>query len=51
MGYTLERLAAECRRLLADNPGVAGREKLRRLIEQVLADEAFLARHLREDGG
>jgi predicted metal-dependent enzyme (double-stranded beta helix superfamily) len=50
MGYTLEEFSAACRRILAAEPGVAGREKVCALVRQVLKDEAFLAAHLAEDG-
>jgi hypothetical protein len=50
MSYTLEQFAAECRRILAAEPGVAGREKVCALVKKVLADEAFLTAHLDPDG-
>jgi predicted metal-dependent enzyme (double-stranded beta helix superfamily) len=46
MGLSLEEFAAECRRLLTQFPGVTGREKVRRLLQEVLTDETFLAAHL-----
>ena len=46
MAYTLEQFASTCHRLLADNPGVVGRQKVCDLVETVLKDEAFLARYL-----
>lgn len=51
MPHTLEQLAADCRRALAAEPGPAGRQKVCRLIEEVLRDEAFVARHLTEATG
>ncbi|HXY98479.1 MAG TPA: hypothetical protein VEI03_00675 [Stellaceae bacterium] len=51
MGYTIEGFAAECRRLLTADPGPGGREKLCRLVREVLQDEAFIARHLTEATG
>jgi predicted metal-dependent enzyme (double-stranded beta helix superfamily) len=45
MGYTLEQFADACHRLLAEDPGPAGRERVRALLQDVLTDEAFLARH------
>ena len=43
MGYTLEKFASECHDILADDSGVAGREKVRTLLTQVLVDETFVA--------
>ncbi len=51
MGHTIEGFAAECRRLLAADSGPGGRRKVCRLVEEVLKDEAFIARHLTEEGG
>ena len=33
MGYTLESFASECHDILADDPGVTGREKVRVAME------------------
>src|SRR5690242_12961058 len=49
MAHTLEQFAADCRRILAAEPGVAGREKVCRLVQDVLKDKAFVARHLGDD--
>src|SRR5437879_12299473 len=46
MGYTLEQFAAACHRLLAEEPGPEGREKVCALVQDVLEDEAFIATHL-----
>lgn len=43
MGYTLEKFASECHDILAADPGVAGREKVRDLLKQVLVDDTFVA--------
>lgn len=51
MAYTIESFAAEIRRLLQADPGPAGREKVCRLVEAVLKDDAFIARHLTEETG
>ncbi|MCI0546301.1 MAG: hypothetical protein L0027_03355 [Candidatus Rokubacteria bacterium] len=48
MGHTLEQFAAECRQLLKADPGPGGREKVRVLLQDVLVDDAFIARHLGE---
>jgi predicted metal-dependent enzyme (double-stranded beta helix superfamily) len=51
MPYSLEQFANTCHRLLADNPGVVGRQKVCDLVETVLRDEAFLAAHLGDGVG
>jgi predicted metal-dependent enzyme (double-stranded beta helix superfamily) len=51
MPYSLEQFANTCHRLLADNPGVVGRQKVCDLVETVLRDEAFLATYLRDGVG
>ena len=42
MGYTLKRFASECHDILAADSGVAGREKVRTLLTEVLVDETFV---------
>jgi predicted metal-dependent enzyme (double-stranded beta helix superfamily) len=49
MGYTLAQFSDACHRILADDPGVAGREKVCTLVEEVLKDDAFVAAHLGDD--
>jgi hypothetical protein len=49
MGHTLEQFAAECHRLLKETPGPVGREKVCALLQDVLKDDAFVARHLGDD--
>ena len=49
MGHTLEQLAARMHDILAAEPGPAGREKVRALVQEVLTDEAFVAKHLAVD--
>jgi hypothetical protein len=51
MTHTIEQISAECHRILAADPGPAGRQKLCRLLEDVLKDEAFVARHLGDEVG
>jgi hypothetical protein len=46
MAHTLEGFAADCRRALKENPGRAGREKVRALVEDVLKDKEFVAAHV-----
>jgi predicted metal-dependent enzyme (double-stranded beta helix superfamily) len=49
MGYTVESFAAECRKILSAEPGPAGREKVCALVQDVLKDPQFVAKHLRDD--
>jgi len=49
MPYTLDEFAAACRRLLTENPGVEGREKVCALLKEVLQDQGFIAAHLSGD--
>ena len=49
MAYTLEAFAAAAHDILTADPGPAGRERLRALVEDVLKDDAFIARHLDDD--
>ena len=49
MAHTLEQFAAACRRVLQDDPGPAGREKVCGLVRDVLQDDAFIARHVGDD--
>jgi predicted metal-dependent enzyme (double-stranded beta helix superfamily) len=51
MGHKLEDFAAECRRLLNQEPGPAGREKVVSLLEDVLKDSEFVDRHLADGTG
>jgi hypothetical protein len=46
MGQSLEQLAAACQRILTDDPGPEGREKVCALVQEVLTDDAFIATHL-----
>lgn len=50
MGYTLEALAATCHRILIEDPGPTGREKVCAVIQDVLTDETFVTAHLGDDG-
>ena len=49
MGHTLETFAAAAHDILTAEPGPAGRQKVRTLLEDVLKDDAFVARHLSDD--
>jgi hypothetical protein len=48
MAYTLEQFSSECHRILSEDPGVAGRKKVCGLVQDVLKDENFVARHLHD---
>jgi predicted metal-dependent enzyme (double-stranded beta helix superfamily) len=47
---TLDKFAADTKRLLRDNPGTEGREKVCALVAEVLKDEAFVEANIRPDG-
>lgn len=49
MPYTLETFAADCRRALASDAGIEGREEVRRCLERALSDAEFLAACLGPD--
>ena len=49
MAYTLEQFAAACHRILSDEPGPGGRKKVCEVVQDVLKDEAFIARHLGDE--
>ncbi len=46
MAITLEKFAADCRDTLKSQPGTPGREQVRRLVEQALADPNFVATYI-----
>jgi hypothetical protein len=48
MAITLESFAADCHAALKAQPGSAGREKVRQLVAQALADAAFVAKNIPE---
>jgi len=50
MGYTLQQVASEFHRALAETPGPEGRRKVCALLQDVLKDEAFVTTHLSDDG-
>lgn len=49
MGHTLDQFAAKCHDLLKAEPGPAGRRKICDLLKEVLKDQQFVAKHLRDD--
>lgn len=48
MSYTLESFASECKMALSADPGRAGREKVRDLVQQALKDEKFIATYIND---
>jgi hypothetical protein len=46
MGISLEQFAAECRAALKSQPGTPGREQVRALVSNVLADPEFVATYI-----
>jgi hypothetical protein len=46
MAITLEQFAADCHGALKAQPGTPGREKVRDLVRQVLADPEFVATYI-----
>ena len=48
MSYTLESFASECKNILTADPGRAGREKIRDLVQDALKDEKFIATYIND---
>src|ERR1051326_7168671 len=49
MTRTLEQFAAECHRILKEEPGPAGRQKVCEALGEVLGDEEFVTATLTDD--
>ena len=49
MARTLAQFSAECRRILAQDPGVEGRKRVCALVQEMLRDEDFVRTHLTDD--
>ena len=49
MSWTLEKFAAACQHALTEDPGPAGRKKVCEIVQEVLKDDAFVARHVGDD--
>lgn len=49
MTYTLEQFCADCRRTLSEHPGSDGRERVRDLLERLLANREFVEATLGPD--
>ncbi len=47
MGYDLQQFSAACRRILLEDAGVAGRQKVCALLQEALRDESFVSAQLR----
>ncbi len=47
MGYDLQQFSAACRRILLEDAGVAGRQKVCALLQEALRDESFVSTQLR----
>jgi len=47
MGYALQQFSAACRRILLEDAGVAGRQKVCALLQEALRDESFVSAQLR----
>lgn len=45
MAYTLDDFAADCHRILKADPGPAGREAVRKKMQELLMEDAFVAAH------
>ncbi len=49
MTHTLEQFAADCHRILKEDPTPVGRGKVRDLVQEILKDEKFLATYLNDN--
>ena len=49
MNHTLEQFAADCHRILKEDPTPVGPGKVGDLVQEVLKDEKFLATHLNDN--
>ena len=49
MAYTLEAFCRDCAASLRADPGVGGKEQIRRDLERLLAEKAFVAAHCGSD--
>jgi hypothetical protein len=49
MSYTLEQFAKEVRDALKAEPGPSGRKKVVDIVQNVLKDQAFVAKHVGDD--
>ena len=49
MTHTLQQFSADCHRILKQDPGLGGRQKICELLQEVLKDEEFIAATLTDD--
>jgi len=49
MSFTLDSFAADVHRILQADPSPAGREKVRRLVEEALQDQQFIAAYVNDN--
>jgi hypothetical protein len=49
MGFTLDSFATDVHKILQEDSSPAGREKVRRLIEEALKDKAFIAGYVNDN--
>lgn len=49
MSFTLESFSSECHRILKEDGGRAGREKVRDLVQQALKDEQFVKTYINDN--
>ena len=49
MSWTLETFSAACQRALTEDPGPEGRQKVCAIVQDVLTDDAFVAKHVGDD--
>ena len=49
MPYTLDEFAADCHRILEEDPQSAGRETVRKKLQDLLMNDEFVAAHCGPD--
>ena len=49
MPATLKSFASECRQILKADPGRAGREQVRELVQEILKDEMFVTTYINDN--
>jgi len=50
MAYTIEQFSQDAHRILAADPGPVGRKKVCELVSRACTDNAFVTKHLPDDG-
>ena len=51
MSHTLEQFSSQCHDFLKNNPGPSGRQKVADLLQNVLVDQDFIAKHFQPNTG